>query len=99
MARFDVYKNNHGTGLLLDVQTDLLSGLNSRAVVPLLKRNESPKPAKYLNPCFDIEGTEFVMVTQFLASIPETELSTFVAQLNSQHQEISGALGMLFTGF
>ncbi len=39
MARFDVYANPgphaHTTPYLLDVQTDLLNGLDSRVVVPL----------------------------------------------------------------
>lgn len=33
MARFDVFENEGGTGYLLDVQSDLFSGLNSRVVV------------------------------------------------------------------
>lgn len=33
MARFDVYKTNQA-GYLLDVQTDLLAGLNTKVVVP-----------------------------------------------------------------
>lgn len=99
MARFDVYNNKSGQGLLLDVQTDILSGLNTRMVVPLLNRAESPKPATYLNPCFDIEGEEYVMLTQFMASIPESELSSFVGTLKNQQQEIAAALDMLFVGF
>ncbi|MGQ8367361.1 CcdB family protein [Glaciecola sp. 1036] len=35
---------------MLNVQTDLLSGFNSRVVVPLIRSFEAPKPAKYLNP-------------------------------------------------
>ncbi|MBS1183360.1 MAG: plasmid maintenance protein CcdB, partial [Proteobacteria bacterium] len=36
MARFDVFPNPGGSGYLLDVQADLLDGLNTRIVVPLL---------------------------------------------------------------
>ena len=99
MARFDIYRNESGKGLLLDVQTDILSGLNTRMVVPLFNRTESPKPARFLNPCFDIQGEEYVMLTQFMASIPESELRSFVGTLKSQQQEISAALDMLFVGF
>lgn len=35
MARFDVYLTS-SSGYLLDVQADLLAGLNTRVVVPLL---------------------------------------------------------------
>jgi toxin CcdB len=56
MARFDVYRNAGGTGYLLDVQSDLLRGFNTRVVVPLLPLTEFPKPAKRLNPVFEVEG-------------------------------------------
>jgi len=36
MARFDTFVNDGGKGRLLDVQSDLLGGLNTRVVVPLL---------------------------------------------------------------
>ena len=39
MAQFDVYRNPRGTSrarYLLDVQHDVLSGLKTRVVVPLL---------------------------------------------------------------
>ncbi len=37
MARFDVYPNpgSHATPYLLDVQSELLDGLDSRMVIPL----------------------------------------------------------------
>jgi toxin CcdB len=46
MARFDVYKNpgKHAgtTPYLIDVQTDLLDGLDSRMVVPLRNVEDFP---------------------------------------------------------
>ena len=50
MARFDVFENKSGAGFLLDVQSDLLGGLNSRVVVPLLPKALAPSPAHRLNP-------------------------------------------------
>ena len=45
MARFDVYANTGGhadtTPYLLDVQSDLLDGLDSRVVIPLRNRSLS----------------------------------------------------------
>ena len=70
MAKYDVYPNPSGDGYLLDVQTDLLSALNTRVVVPLLPKSRAPKPATRLNPVFEIEGQQVVMVTQFLAAVP-----------------------------
>ena len=55
MAKYDVYPNPGGGGLLLDVQADLLDGLNARAVVPLIPLQAAPVPAKRLNPVFQID--------------------------------------------
>ncbi|HAW92692.1 MULTISPECIES: CcdB family protein [unclassified Arsukibacterium] len=98
MARFDVYKTNPA-GYLLDVQTDLLSGLNTRVVVPLLPRIDAPKPASRLNPMFEIDGQQLVMVTQFMAAIPAAELKQAAASLAEHQHEVSEALDMLFIGF
>lgn len=47
MARFDVYANTGGhadtTPYLLDVQSDLLDGLDSRVVIPLRSLAHFPK--------------------------------------------------------
>ncbi|MCF2947981.1 CcdB family protein [Paraglaciecola aquimarina] len=99
MNKFDVYRNRTGAGYILDVQTDLLSGLNTRVVVPLIQLTDSPKPAKYLNPIFTVDGEEFVMLTQFIASIPESELSQPIANIDNCHHEINTALDMIFSGF
>jgi toxin CcdB len=99
MNRYNVYKNKYGSGYILDVQTDLLSGLNTRVVVPLIEIKDAPKTAKYLNPIFQIDGNEYAMITQFIASIPLSELTNPVANLNQHHHEISAALDMIFSGF
>lgn len=99
MARFDIYCNEGGSGYLLDVQSDLLDGLNTRVVVPLLPCAEAPQPAHRLNPVFAVEGNRVVMATQFMAAIPTAELRSAVANLEEQQHEISAALDMLFLGF
>ena len=99
MARFDIFENEGGAGCLLDVQSDLLSGLNSRVVVPLLPESSAPSPAQRLNPVFSVEGQVMVMATQYMAAIPERELRSRVGSLAEEHDEISAALDMLFLGF
>ncbi len=99
MARFDVFENLGGAGYLLDVQSDLLSGLNTRVVVPLLPISTAPSPARRLNPILSIGGQELVMATQYMAAVPEQELRSGVGSLAAKHDEISAALDMLFLGF
>ena len=99
MARFDIFENEGGAGYLLDVQSDLLRGLNTRVVVPLLPESSGPVPAQRLNPVFGIEGQQLVMATQYMAAVPEGELCSRVGSLAERQDEISAALDMLFLGF
>jgi toxin CcdB len=99
MARFDIFVNEDGAGYLLDVQSDLLNGLNTRVVVPLLPKSSAPSPAQRLNPVFSLNGQELVMATQYMAAVPQNELRSRVGSLTDQQAEISAALDMLFLGF
>lgn len=98
MSRYDVYESHDGI-LLLDVQANLLEPLKTRITVPLIPYKNAPKPAQRLNPVFDINEQRYVMVTQFMASIPTSELKTFVINLSSQHDMIVNALDMVFQGY
>lgn len=99
MARLDVHSRLGGeAGFLLDVQANLLSGLNTRLVVPLLLEGDAPKPAGRLNPIFDIAGERVVMVTQFASAVHVSELGTAVATLHDRHETVMAALDLLVTG-
>lgn len=98
MARFEIIANKGGPGYLLDVQADLLRGLNTRVVVPLLPKDLAPKPATRLNPTFLLDGTEYVMATQFLAAVPLNVLGTPLHNLSHQDTAITAALDFLFGG-
>src|SRR3546814_4051508 len=84
MAKFGVYRLRDGNGYLLDCQADLLRDLNTRFVVPLLLFDTAPKPAARLNPIFEIQGEQYMMVTQFAAKVPSSELRTLVVSLSEQ---------------
>lgn len=99
MPKYDVYPNPDGPGYLLDVQAHLLDDLNTRVVVPLFPVDAAPMPAHRLNPLFAIEGTEVVMVTQYLASVPHSILRNPVANLSTDFADVTNALDMVFQGF
>jgi toxin CcdB len=99
MARFDLYANPGGPGWLVDLQTDLLDGLNTRVVAPLLLPEAAPKPAQRLNPAFEIEGTAAILVTQYLAAVPASVLGSPVGTLRVEQDRITAAVDMLFQGF
>ncbi len=98
MSRYCVYANPEGSGFLLDVQANLLSHLSTCIVVPLLPADAAPKPARALNPTFEITGVPRVMVTQFIAAVPRRLLAETVADLHEQVHEIVSALDCLFQG-
>lgn len=99
MPKYDVFPNPGGEGYLLDVQTDLLSDLNTRLVVPLLPTAIAPKPATRLNPVFAIDEQPVVMVTQFMAAVPVGILKSPVATLEQEFEQVTTAIDMLVQGF
>ena len=99
MARFDFYENPAAAGYLLDVQSTLIGGLNTRIVVPLTPEQDAPLPARRLNPVFEIANARYVMVTQFMAAVTVSELGTRIGSLEHAHHEITSALDMIFLGF
>jgi toxin CcdB len=98
VTRFHVYANTEGEPPLLDVQANLLSQLNTCVVVPLLPLGVGPKPARVLNPTFEIDGSPYVMATQFLATVPRRLLTKEVINLEDRADIIVSALDCLFQG-
>ena len=99
MERYNVYPNPSGAGYLLNVQADIMQPFNTRVVVPLMPLSEAPKPAKTLNPLFDIGGVQYVMVTQYMAAVSANELKNAAFSLQHRHDEIVAAIDFLFHGF
>ena len=105
MARFDVYANpgSHAdtTPYLLDVQSDLLDGLDSRVVIPLRSLKHFPKirlPTR-LTPVFAIEGTDCLLETPKLGAVPLRVLKSPVTSLAHAQEQITAALDFLFQGY
>jgi len=99
MAKYDVMPLIATGGLVVDVQSDILDPLNTRMVVPLLPIASAPKPARRLNPVFEIEGQRLVMITQFASAVRLGELGKPIASLEPRFEDITAALDMLFQGF
>ena len=105
MARFDVYPNpgNHAktTPYLLDVQCNLLDGLDSRIVIPLrsLKHFPKVKVATQLTPTFKIGGKDYLLETPKMGAVPQRVLKSPVASLAESQAVIMAALDFLFHGY
>lgn len=105
MARFDVYSNTGARSAeipyLLDVQSDLLQGLETRVVVPMRRRDRFPAATipDNLTPKFQVEGVECILETPKLAAVPRRLLKKPVASLAASQSQITAALDFLFQGF
>ena len=98
MARFDVYRKS-GEPLLLDCQTNWLDYVETRLVVPLVPPNAIRRRIDRLNPIFNIENNEVVMMTPLMAAVPVGALGRRVANLGEQQDAIMNAIDMLLSGF
>ena len=105
MARFDVYANpgSHATTTpyLLDVQSDLLDGLDTRMVIPLrsLKAFPKVKLSNRLTPIFTIHSVELLLETPKMGAIPQRVLREPVTSLAWERDQITAALDFLFQGY
>ena len=100
LARFDVFGRPDGApGLLLQVQSDVLDGMDTRVVVPLMPPDRVPRPTRDLHPVFEVDGAPYVMVTQLLGALPRHELRRPIASLSHERDAVTRALDLLLAGF
>lgn len=104
MPQFIVYRNKNPATkaripYLLDVQSNLLSELDTRVVIPLYVSTAlKGKMLTTLTPTFEIEGKEYVLMTPQLAGISRKELGAEVAVFSTHRDAIITALDFLITG-
>lgn len=84
--------------MVVDCQSDLLSSIDSRFVVPLVSRADAPTSAQRLNPIFEIDEKHYVMLTQAASAVRRRDLGDAVASLAERSYEITNAIDVLITG-
>lgn len=105
MAQFAVYRNENPASseefpFLVDVQSELLEDLETRAVVPLGKAPAlTGFPIQYLIPVIAFQGKPYALLTPQLGGISRCELGPLVGSLADQERAISTALDFLLRGF
>ncbi|GEM75027.1 CcdB family protein [Vibrio sagamiensis] len=104
MSQFTLYKNNdkntaRAYPFFVDVQSELLVSMNTRLVIPLtpLELLERKAPS-HLCPMINIDGSDFVILTHQMVSVPTKILTTPVEDLNMFRNEIIAAIDFLITG-
>ena len=96
MAQFDVHRLDDA--LVVDCQSDLLSHIETRFVVPLAPERFGAMAARRLNPAFEIDGETYIFVTQQAASVPRSVLGEPIASLAHRSFEITDAIDVLLSG-
>ena len=102
MARFDVYQpTGRPASLAVDVQSDVLSELDSRVLIPLRPLDASTQEAAHrLVPVLEIDGRDYLLVTTDIAMVPCRLLGPPVANIEAEHRDtITAAMDFLLQGF
>jgi toxin CcdB len=101
MARLDVYPapGRDAVGYVVDVQSDTLTDLATRVVVPLLPEATARVPIGRLNPVFEINGERCVLIVQAIATVPRQVLRGAVASLKDQRDPVLTVIDFLLPGF
>jgi len=102
MAKFDIYRvvSAHvNAEYFVDVQSDLLSEIDSRVVIPLVPLANYGPPMSRLNPVFAIEGELHALATADLAGAPNAILGEVVGSLKDHADDIVNAIDFLLFGF
>ena len=86
-----------GNVLVVDCQSDLLSDLQTRFVVPL--RRTEAVIVKRLTPSVTIDGENLTMITTLARAIDVRDIEETVATLDAAQFEIKAALDMLISGY
>jgi toxin CcdB len=85
---------------LLDVQSDVISVLATRVVVPLYrKENMHSKAMTRLTPVVKVKNKSLIAMVPEMAGIHQRELGTIVGDLSSARADVLQAIDLLLTGF
>ncbi|RYY27958.1 MAG: plasmid maintenance protein CcdB [Sphingomonadales bacterium] len=98
MAKYDVHRASDGA-MLLDCQSDMLTHLSTRLVVPLVSPGDGIQIDNRLTPLLDVAGSEMLMLTHLASAVPANALGRPVATVANQEYVVSNALDVLITGF
>ena len=104
MSQYHIYENlnqnsKHTYPYLIDVQTTLLSDIETRIVIPVALKSKFGKGIiKNLNPIIIINKKEYVVITQQISGIPSNQLGSSICNCLSTRQAILSAIDFLITG-
>ena len=105
MAAYSVFQNpnsrtNIAVPFLLEVQSELLSSLGTRVVVPLYRPEAAHVQAmSRLTPIVQFQGQPLVAMVPELAGLSRRDLGAPAGELAAARADILQAIDLLVTGF
>jgi len=105
MAQFSVHENsnprtNADVPFLLNVQSEVLSILATRMIVPLYRSDAiKSKAMTQLTPMVKFKNKSLIAMVPEMAGIHQRELGAVVGDLTTLRADILQAIDLLITGF
>lgn len=105
MSQFTIYENKNqftrgAYPYLIDIQSPLFEPLATRLVIPMAAKSQFlDKPIQNLNPIVNINGVEYLVLTQQIAAIKMESLGRALGECKNERHAIVGAIDFLVTGF
>ena len=96
-AQFDLYRMQGG-GLVVVLQNDLLDGLRTRVVAPLVPANSVERVMKSLNPTVSLGEETYLVMPQLAATLALAEMGEKVGSLAVMQDAIVRAVDALLSG-
>lgn len=102
MAQFDVHAvpaaDADYAPYLVELQSDLVAGLDTVIVAPLVRRADAGPIVHHLNPVIRLGDEELVLRIGELVSLPRTALSRKVGSVKSDREALMAAIDVVFFG-
>ncbi len=96
--QFDIFRlSDHS--LVVVLQHDLIEGLRSRIVAPLVTAAKAGPATKGLNPAIEVSEKLYLIKPEFMSALPVSQLRTKVGDAKHIRDEIIRAVDLLVTGF
>src|SRR5690606_30585100 len=99
MAQYDALSYPRTDLLLLDMQSNVLNALHSRAVIPLMPISAEFPVMKELNPVLNINDKDYFLSTQDMAGVSTKVLKRKVATANEHLVTINAAIDFRMHGY